>query len=507
MGIVNEYSLKALTNKLIQADNIPIISNRGDNISSVISNIEEECESIKNPMTMKLENTTNIFSIGQGVNADVSKDVVTGKVEVELKGKTYQNLTSSRVRFEKSDASSYEIEVKDKSTRVTYKGGTQSWKYWKNDFNKNLLKPSTEYTVIIKIIGNPQLSNMAVCIQAGNSTGALTSNVEMENIGDDIWIAKLTTKSSLVVTDQVLYFSGGCTKFINQEDWIEFYHNMVLLEGDYTQIPIGELPPYFEGIQSSFEDGIVDIEVTGKNLVQHETYNKKKIPLNITEPLRSLPNGTCDEIRNNNGQWELVRRVGKVVLDGSSDEEWSLFDGNTNASRGFFIPLWKSGQVFTKPLNEKYTQLICSNLAIMETIPSKNNTAIHLSYFDNNENKIIICDNNNKFLDIASFITYLKTTPTTVYYELATPVITPIEPISFDVKSLSTMSINSSIAPTSTHSVELNRTAQIERCITEIANLKNRVDILEQSYNSHFIETQYKLSLLNMDYELEREEV
>ena len=34
----------------------------------------------------------------------------------------------------------------------------------------------------------------------------------------------------------------------------------------------------------------------------YESYYKKKISFNIGEPLRSLPNGVCDEIRNNNGQ-------------------------------------------------------------------------------------------------------------------------------------------------------------------------------------------------------------
>ena len=56
----------------------------------------------------------------------------------------------------------------------------------------------------------------------------------------------------------------------------------------------------------------------------YEPYYKKKISFNIGEPLRSLPNGVCDEIRNNKGQWELVRRVHKVVLDGS--EIWTRYE-------------------------------------------------------------------------------------------------------------------------------------------------------------------------------------
>ena len=71
-------------------------------------------------------------------------------------------------------------------------------------------------------------------------------------------------------------------------------------------------------------DSLVDAEVTvqiekSPNPTPYEPYYKKKISFNIGEPLRSLPNGVCDEIRNNNSQWELVRRVGKVVLNGSEN--------------------------------------------------------------------------------------------------------------------------------------------------------------------------------------------
>ena len=40
-----------------------------------------------------------------------------------------------------------------------------------------------------------------------------------------------------------------------------------------------------------------------------------KTEILLDEPLRSLPNGVCDEIVDN----QLIRRVGKVVLNGSED--------------------------------------------------------------------------------------------------------------------------------------------------------------------------------------------
>ena len=109
--------------------------------------------------------------------------------------------------------------------------------------------------------------------------------------------------------------------------------------------------------------------------------------------------------------------------------------------------------------------------------------------------------------DVAGFKQWLSQNPTTVYYELKTPIITPIEPMEFDVKPLATMTINSDIAPVSNHKVVLNRAGQIEQGIIQIAELKKRVDSLETAYDSYLLETQHKLSILGFDYELESEEV
>ena len=102
---------------------------------------------------------------------------------------------------------------------------------------------------------------------------------------------------------------------------------------------------------------------------------------------------------------------------------------------------------------------------------------------------------------------WLSQNPTTVYYELKNPIITPIEPIEFEVKPLATMTINSEIAPISNHKVVLNRAGQIEQGIVQIAELKKRVDSLETAYDSYLLETQHKLSLLGFEYQLESEEI
>ena len=46
--------------------------------------------------------------------------------------------------------------------------------------------------------------------------------------------------------------------------------------------------------------------------------------LDSTINLRSLPNGVKDELNLLTG--EYIQRVGEVVLDGSEDEGWQLYD-------------------------------------------------------------------------------------------------------------------------------------------------------------------------------------
>ena len=92
MGFLTKEGLQNLTNKLVQGDAIKVASHRGKNVKEVIDNIQRECENVALPNTMTLENRINEFKIGQGRDIDVSGDVEEGKVEVELKGKTYQNL-------------------------------------------------------------------------------------------------------------------------------------------------------------------------------------------------------------------------------------------------------------------------------------------------------------------------------------------------------------------------------------------------------------------------------
>ena len=603
MAFLDKNGLQTLTNKLVQGDAIKVASHRGHTVKNVIDNITRECENISTPNTMNLENRINEFKVGKGRDVDVSGDIEEGKVEVELQGKTWQNLCGSNAGVSIQYMDDFKIEDTEEYLKVTRNAENYNgWFFFSNKTLKvNMLKPNTTYTVFFKYesINNniPRLQFML-----GNATQWLSDVFNSVRLKDNIYRCIIKTASSFdekEVGKQVIYFHNAEPK--KTGCFVTLYKNMLLLEGDLSDLSVEEIPSFFTNIKSSFEDGVVDVEVVGKNLFDgklktfntnntyidnigghnngannipikpntnyvvtfettsgdsrifiwngdeevltvgagatkvrfktplecdslsfyrqladytedrlkykiqieegiesttYESYYKKKISFNIGEPLRSLPNGVCDEIRNNNGQWELVRRVGKVVFDGT--EKWEY---NTGVDCSIYSPFYT--RVSNKKVGSENNfisdrfMVKTSLLAECEaTWGEEANTVIYIK----------ILNSKLSSLNTAGFKQWLSKNPTTVYYELETPIITPIEPMEFDVKPLATMTINSDIAPISNHKVVLNRAGQIEQGIELIANLRNRVNTLESIYDSNLIATQYKLDNLKLNYELEREE-
>ena len=96
MTYLDKNGLQAVTNKLVQGEAIKVVSHRGHTVKNVIDSITRECENISTPNTMNLENRINEFKVGKGRDVDVSGDIEEGKIEVELQGKTWQNVVHGK---------------------------------------------------------------------------------------------------------------------------------------------------------------------------------------------------------------------------------------------------------------------------------------------------------------------------------------------------------------------------------------------------------------------------
>ena len=628
MAFLDKTGLQTLTNKLVQGDAIKVASSKGTTVKEVIDNIQRECESVALPNTMTLENRVSEFKVGQGRDIDVSKDIEESKIEIKLKGQTYHNLCKSNCDISCQYPSNFNIETySDRIVVTRINENNNGWAYCRNNTLKiKMLKPSTVYTLFFKYETN--FTNVPrVQFVQGDALQYLSDAYSTIKIKDNIYMCKITTYSSFdnkKIDAQILYFHN--TAPYKTGNKITLYKDMILLEGDYSETPIDEIPKYFEDMKSSFTDKVVDINVQGKNLFDvsklavsknnnvnisyHDDklflhgvinnnytsflttntlkkgtyslkiYNKgiywdykakiwgfnvdKKLIANINngetfsieediveiklviqgvvsgdtvdsevtvqiekspvatsyepysiynykfdiqEPLRGLPNGIGDEIRNNNGQWELVRKVGQKTLNGTENWQIAVKEEDYNT---MYLNVSDIGnaKIYVDP--STIPNIMCNILPV-----TSYNTAYYMS---SDSSLMCITNRNNKAsqsiairmlnnTDTVEVLTnWLSKNPITVYYELATYIITPIEPIEFNISQGATVSINSDIVPVSTYDAVLNRAGQIEQGIQLIADLKSRVNNLESIYDSNLIATQYKLDNLKLNYELEREE-
>ncbi|MGM9544412.1 MAG: hypothetical protein ACI3T9_05460 [Romboutsia timonensis] len=613
MAFLDKNGLQTLTNKLVQGDAIKVASHRGHTIKNVIDNITRECENVAVPNTMKIENSLSKFKVGQGKDVDVSGDVEEGKVEVELKGKTWFDVV-------KSNTFTYnEIQ--------TLSGKLQGFGVFTKD-NYEEEGDKTYFRVCFEKIEMMEDNNVSCVIShrgGGGYSHIILNNSELKSkpFNTPITVSQVRTRN-------VAIEGGTCQSFFIQNfgeapntpfkfrclgsvciNLTKYFGKGNEPTKEWCDANI----PYFNGIQSPFEDGIIDVEVQGKNLfdinkaydfsnwfegvyksidlnlvegkkysiqmdidtqgnntwiglfgekggyhspiytpvwgkpytgkvvktfvapkntylsiyhsdgitssnfdkyfkniisniqieeflysTSYEPYYKKKISFSIGEPLRSLPNGVSDEIRNNNGQWELIRRTGYTQVDGINTRFASCYNSDSKTN------------VYEATL--RLTNIKESSIAICNKYSNIVNYSLDSEHFYTytsgdmvffiNKNKI----DNQTGVNLTEKVNNLvKIEPIEIIYELAEPIITPIEPMEFDVKLLATMTINSEIAPISNHKMVLNRAGQIEQGIVQIAELKKRVDSLETAYDSYLLETQHKLSILRFEYELESEEI
>lgn len=139
---------------------------------------------------------------------------------------------------------------------------------------------------------------------------------------------------------------------------------------------------------------------------EYEPYKESTQELQLTEPLRSLPNGVCDEITEDGTE---IKRVGKIVLDGS--ENWEVVINSQYTNNRFRLSL--NGK-----LNNSY---IAGGYC--DTIPFYPNKLWNI------DTEMIEYDNirlsiRKPFNNVSELQQWLQSNPTTVYYELAEPIIT-----------------------------------------------------------------------------------
>ncbi|MFR5946786.1 MAG: hypothetical protein ACLUF8_05180 [Clostridium sp.] len=296
------------------------------------------------------------------------KNCVKAKVkDLRVEGKTYQNLFKAELSqgHVGNSSTTYDLRVNSEGFSLEEK----------------------TYTLYINT--NYQLLLYYDYVNTGSSYVSWTDKIVWTNSTktNNIRIMVKKTDNSEITVDEVI-------------------GKIVLLEGDYTNI---DIPNSINGIESVAE--------REKNLLSIKI-NDNTTTLNLPIPLRSLPNNVCDTIEGNT----LVQRVGKVVLDGSLDEEWEISNKINNLLNvGFLIE-----SCVNKPRNPNIAYYyFCDKLPNQDTPIADTKTEGIMLHGKKAYIRIFLDKLDSK--DIGGFRTWLSENPVTIYYELAEPIIHDLE--------------------------------------------------------------------------------
>lgn len=332
--------------------------------------------------------------------------------DLRVEGKTYQNLLTNKIDYTFSGSAFYYNKTTlnngalyTRNNKEITSGVNGTYITLKCHKVVSMLKSNTTYTLAFNI--ESTFSDYKGITVSGENDCYFKSSTSESNgtryFHDESFDLSTGYKKIMFKTNpnNTQYFGFGFPPMQSQSEgnYLKIT-NIILLEGDYTNI---DLPNSIDGIESvaEKEENVFSIKV-----------NEENNYINLPIPLRSLPNGVADTIEGN----KLVQRVGKVVLDGSADEAWNN-DGTQ--FEGYY-----SGAFDTIKNIKEYACLISNEFKY-----NKSNTLKMEYIFPSGvaNRGIRIRISNDKATDVSSFREWLSKNPTTVYYELATPIIHDLE--------------------------------------------------------------------------------
>lgn len=243
-----------------------------------------------------------------------------------------------------------------------------------------------------------------------------------------------------------------------------------------------------------------DIKVRFKNMFLYEgetnSYienNQDKTQILLDEPLMRLPNGVHDEITRDG---KLIRRVGKIIFNGS--ENWKTAINNNKSRFDLSLNSVKTPSTWN---DKTVPNMICSNLIVQPFNQIYSNGKSGITYYHANSDRLIVASLGNS-CSLVEFKQWLSQNPTTVYYELETPVITELPAPCLRMFKDGHLTFNTLVAPESNHVVQLNKSAQIQNAIKESQFLDNRINVLENNYDNLMLSTISRLNDLELNYTL-----
>ena len=158
---------------------------------------------------------------------------------------------------------------------------------------------------------------------------------------------------------------------------------------------------YFHPKNINIEEYFYVMLTESSSLLDYEPYQSNSTLFTLNQPLRSLPNGVKDELVIENGRAKIIKRIGKVVLNGT--ENWKKEDNAAYTS----ISNAKGNNTPTLSNYFKSVSTITNVWGYIKFGATNNNLIFYKAAIENT--------------DLEGFKTWLSTHNTIVYYQLATP--------------------------------------------------------------------------------------
>ena len=187
-----------------------------------------------------------------------------------------------------------------------------------------------------------------------------------------------------------------------------------------------------------------------------------------------------------------------MVFDGS--ESWK---NNALCSGGDYQASYI--KITDKLKGEETFNFLCDRFAVTSHEMDSSNHIINECCFGEVNNQVIYLTIKKEKLtspDLTGFKQWLSQNQTTVYYELETPITTELPAPYLRIFKDGHLTFNTLVAPESSHLVQLNKSAQIERSIKESQSLDNRINVLENNYDNLILFTMSRLNDLELNYTL-----
>lgn len=320
---------------------------------------------------------------------------------------------------------------------------------------KVTLKPNTTYTFcLFNLKDSKQVLNCEGCLSTAKSE--LRLKVEIGQIGYKVF----TTNS------------------INYKDGVSFKINTSA------------------GEKARYKIMIIEGNIMPSDYIHYDS-DKKEILLN--EPLRGLPNGVKDSVEKVNGEWKIIRRCKEAIL--TKDYNITTAPSYINGVPRFGIDINDLKNLDNVDYNRNNIQCDSIPLGYVNGVLSG-----QFGIFQHNNSKsihIYLPIEKMPTNTVNGFKQWLQTNPTKVIYELATPIIEDISPVILQCWKNGTISIDEVLPVETTHTVALNKSAQIQKNIEELTILRNRVKALEEQYDKTALNQAYEVELLKLDMQLD----